>query len=186
MELRKSAPECLYFEDDQSETRLFMNLGWKLLLAALVLGILLPFTVLKDDAGSTLLKFSELKWPDWGKAIENLPKPNDPSSLSGEDESTIYQWIDAEGNQQFSNSQPPEGVEYKVKIYDSNLNVIQSVDGIKDEQESTLSPEDNSPDGDQLDSPYSTEGIEKLFEKTKEVEKLIKQRFQNQEAILGQ
>ena len=167
-----------------------MKLTWKLLLAVLVIGILLPFTLLKDDSGSTLLKFSNLTWPDWGRARKILPQAIDTSDQGAEDENAIYQWVDAEGNQQFSSSPPPEGIEYSVKIYDPNLNIIQSVNVEKNGQEpgetTEAGPEKEASANEDTGSPYSADGIKKLFEDVNNIEKLLNQRHQNQEALLGQ
>ncbi|MFV2032423.1 MAG: DUF4124 domain-containing protein [Gammaproteobacteria bacterium] len=168
-----------------------MNLAWKLLLAALVLGILLPFTLLKDEAGSTLLKFSELKWPDWGKALKTLPKSVGSSDAGGESSDSIYRWVDSEGNPQFSNSPPPEGIEFSVKIYDPDLNVIQSVNVKPDAEDAPVitpevAPEKERAANEGTGSPYSADGIKKLFEDANKVEKLLNQRLQEQEAALGQ
>lgn len=158
-----------------------MKLMWKLLLAVLVISMLLPFTLLKDDTGSTLLKFSDLEWPDWPKLTKILPKTVDSKADS------IYQWVDAEGNLQYSNSLPPEGIEYTVRNYVPNLNVIQSIntksDGL-DEAEDT--PNKDITTGDDIVSPYSTDGIKKLFEDVNNVEKLLNQRSQKQKAAIGQ
>ena len=167
-----------------------MKLAWKLLLAVIVIGILLPFTLLKDDDGAPMLKFSELKWPDWRKATKKIPRAIDPSEPGVENPDTIYQWSDAEGNMQFSNSLPPEGVEFTVRNYDPNLNVIQSVN-VKPGEEESQEKEDveakkEMTASDDLGSLYSAEGIEKLFKDANNVEKLLNQRLQNQEAILGQ
>jgi hypothetical protein len=104
-----------------------MNLAWKLLLAVLVISMLLPFTLLKNDSGSPILSFSNLKWPDLRKAAKNLFNTDRSQDAGAEGAATIYQWVDAEGNRQFSNTPLPEGIEFSVKNYDSNLNVIQSV-----------------------------------------------------------
>ncbi|MFB3059346.1 MAG: DUF4124 domain-containing protein, partial [Gammaproteobacteria bacterium] len=55
--------------------------------------------------------------------------PKLPGGVKGSDgKDMIYQWTDADGNVQFSNSQPPEGVVYTLKGYDPSLNVIQAVE----------------------------------------------------------
>jgi hypothetical protein len=165
-----------------------MKLVWKLMLAVLVISMLLPFTLLKDDTGSTMLDFSNLRWPDWRKAVENLSYAVMSPDAGTESADTIYQWVDAEGNRQFSNTPPPEGIEFSVKNYDSNLNVIQSVNTKTGEaevtEEGTLKKEITSTED--AGSPYSADGIKKLFENAHDVEKLLNQRLQKQEAALGQ
>ncbi|MFA9418733.1 MAG: DUF4124 domain-containing protein [Gammaproteobacteria bacterium] len=99
--------------------------------AALVIAAVLSFTILKGEDGKTLLSFSNFKIPEIDLAdfsLMNLPENwwTTSSELSRA-EITIYQWTDIEGNLQFSNSPPPEGIEYTVKKYNPNENVIPAV-----------------------------------------------------------
>ncbi|MCH7880519.1 MAG: DUF4124 domain-containing protein [Proteobacteria bacterium] len=164
-----------------------MKLAWKLLLAVLVIGMLLPFTLLKDDTGSAILNFSNLKWPDWRKAVGNLSQAVMSRDAEAESADTIYQWVDAEGNMHFSNTPPLEGIEFRVKNFDPDLNVIQSVNTKTDEAEVTVegTPKKEMITTEDVGSPYSVDGIKKLFEDVHNVEKLLKQRLQKQEAALG-
>jgi len=166
-----------------------MKLFWKFLLAVLVISILLPFTLLKDDVGNTLLKFSDLKWPDWSKATTILPPVGEFPDPETSSVATIYQWVDAEGNMIFSNSLPPDGAEFTIKNYDSNLNVIQSVnveygEAVPAITEEVASKEKIFTDED-LGSPYSIDRIKKLFEDANNIENLLIEKLKNQEAILG-
>ena len=164
-----------------------MKLVWKLMLAVLVISTLLPFTLLKDDTGSTLLSFSSFKWPDLRKAAKNLFKADRSRGPGDEGADTIYQWVDAEGNMHFSNTPPLEGIEFRVKNFDPDLNVIQSVNTKTDEAEVTVegTPKKEMITTEDVGSPYSVDGIKKLFEDVHNVEKLLKQRLQKQEAALG-
>jgi len=162
-----------------------MKLFVKLLISVLVIGILLPFTVLKGTDGKPLLSLTDLHSPDMAKlpgTIDNFGgEPQDGKEV-------IYKWTDGEGNLQFSNSPPPEGIEYTVKDYDPNLNVIQAVGVKPDEPEKILEsqPEEKVTSMEEVGNPYSPEKIEKLFEDAKNIEKLLSQRLNNQEAIIGQ
>ena len=164
-----------------------MKLFIKLMITILVIGVLLPFTILKGKDGRPLLSFSDLKLPESDIPLaDKLKSAEDVDNLGSGD--VIYNWTDDEGNIQFSNSPPPTGVEYTVKDYDPNLNVIQAVEVTVDEPEEELNSESEKPitgTGD-IGNPYSPEKIEKLFEDTKNIEKLLNQRIKNQEAILGQ
>jgi len=164
-----------------------MKLFIKLLVTILVIGVLLPFTILKGKDGSPLLSFGDLKLPESNIPLaDKLKSPADGDNLgSGE---VIYNWTDDEGNIQFSNSPPPTGVEYTARDYDPNLNVIQAVEVPVDEPEEELNSESEeqiTSTGD-IGNQYSPEKIDKLFEDTKNIEKLLNQRIKNQEAILGQ
>ena len=168
-----------------------MKLFAKLMLAALVIALLLPFTILKDEAGNTLMNFSDLSLPDF--SMPDLPKLPDASKitssvdgLNGKD--IFYKWYDAEGNVQFTTEPPPDGIEYTLKGFDPDANVIQAVEvpagksGADEDQpggDKTASPEN-------IGNPYSKESIEKLFEDTKNIEKLLKQRLKDQESIINQ
>jgi len=167
-----------------------MKLLWIFLLAVLVIGILLPFTLLKDDGGNTLLKFSDLKWPDWSQATKILPPVVDFPDPETGSVATIYQWVDTEGNMQFSNSLPPVGTEFTIKNYDSKLNVIQSVNvesrGAAPAVTGAAGSKEEISTDEVLGSPYSIGGIKKLFEDANNIEKLLNQKLKNQEAILGQ
>ena len=164
-----------------------MKLFIKLMITILVIGVLLPFTILKGKDGSPLLSFSDLKLPESDIPLaDKLKSAAEVDNLGSGD--VIFNWTDNEGNIQFSNSLPPTGVEYTVKDYDPNLNVIQAVEVPVDEPEEELNSESEkhiTGTGD-IGNPYSPEKLEKLFEDTKNIEKLLNQRIRNQEAILGQ
>ena len=162
-----------------------MNLFVKLLIAVLVIGILLPFTLLKGNDGKPLISFTDLKLPDMSIIPEDIQSSVDESL---NDEDIIYRWTDAGGNLQFSNSPPPVGVTYTVLDYDPNLNVIQAVEVRTDEPEAVLEmePKKKTSSAEDIGSPYSVEKIEKLFEDANNIEKLLNQRLKNQEAIIGQ
>ena len=163
-----------------------MKLLAKLLLATLVIAMLLPFTVLKDESGNTLMSFSDFKLPDF-----SLDMPDTDAitpSLGGSGKVIFYKWYDADGNVQFTTEPPPEGIEYTTKGYDPNTNVIQSLKPPKQEAASEAQPSSqkktNSPA--ETATPYSKEGIKKLFEDAKNIENILNQRIQNQESAINQ
>jgi len=162
-----------------------MKLFVKMLIAVLVIGILLPFTLLKGNDGKPMISFTDLKLPDMFKLPEVIESSID-DSLEGKD--IIYKWTDAGGNLQFSNSPPPVGVTYTVLDYDPNLNVIQAVAVRADEPKAVLEiePKKKNTSAEDIGSPYSVEKIEKLFEDANNIEKLLNQRLKNQAAIIGQ
>ena len=99
--------------------------------AALVIAAVLSFTILKGEDGKTLLSFSDFKLPEIDLAdfsLMSLPESWWTSSSEvPRAEIIIYKWTDIEGNLQFSNSPPSEGIEYTVKKYNPNENVIPAV-----------------------------------------------------------
>ena len=171
-----------------------MNLFIKLLIAILVISLLLPFTFLKDKHGNPLLSVRDLNFPSLTLPELSMPDflssgmPKFPGGVRGSDgKDMIYQWTDADGNVQFSNSQPPEGVVYTLKGYDPNLNVIQAVEtqAAGSEEVSGSESKKKITSAKDIGSPYSVERIEKLFEDANNIEKLLNQRLNNQAAEIG-
>ena len=172
-----------------------MNLFIKLLIVILVISLLLPFTFLKDKHGNPMLSARDLNFPSLTLPELSMPDflssgmPKLPGGVKGSDgKDMIYQWTDADGNVQFSNSQPPEGVVYTLKGYDPNLNVIQAVEtqAAGSEEVSGSKSKKKITSAKDIGSPYSVERIEKLFEDANNIEKLLNQRFNNQAAEIGQ
>ncbi|NNE62894.1 MAG: DUF4124 domain-containing protein [Gammaproteobacteria bacterium] len=168
-----------------------MKLFGKLLIATLVIGLLLPFTILKGKDGKPLMSFSSLKMPEMGLPdVPSLPKSASTglTTEAGSDSTVIYQWKDSSGSIQFTNSLPPEGVEYTVKGYDPDTNVIQSVKLPEEtsEEEQVVQTEKKPPsEPDGLASVYSPEKVNKLIDDAKNVEKLLNDRLKQQNAIMG-
>lgn len=172
-----------------------MKLFSKLLLTALVIALLLPFTLLKDESGNTLMSVSDLIS---GFSLTNVSLPGMPdlsdhlqSGSSGEDleaKDIFYKWYDSEGYLQFTTEPPAAGIEFTVKGYDPNTNVIQAVK-VKPQaanmEVEAVSQSKTETAGD-LDSPYSMESIEKLFKDARNVEKLLGERMQKKDSVIGQ
>ena len=171
-----------------------MKLFTKVMLALLVLAVLLPFAVLKNDAGKPLMSFSNFSLPSVSMPEFSLPEMRtlpaggtpveaDDSDMSGKD--VFYQWRDADGNLHFTSEPPPEGVEYSLKGYDPNANVIQAVEteSIADEVEigTAAQAPAQTRDPGEIGNPYSQESIQKLFDDAKNIEKLLNERLQQYE-----
>jgi len=172
-----------------------MNLFIKLLIAILVISLLLPFTFLKGKHGNPMLSVRDLNFPSLTLPELSMPDflssgmPKLPGGVKGSDgKDMIYQWTDADGNVQFSNSQPPEGVVYTLKGYDPKLNVIQAVEtqAAGSDEVSGSESKKKITSAKDIGSPYSVERIEKLFEDANNIEKLLNQRLNNQAAEIGQ
>jgi hypothetical protein len=173
-----------------------MKLFKKLVLSALVIALLLPFTLLKDEEGKTLMSLSSLKLPDF--KMLNLKMPDLPGSkqlvlsVDGQGRKDIvYRWNDSEGAIHFTTGPPAEGIKFTLKGYDPNANVIQAVKLPEIElpaepvaTDETASSEQNSPPD--LESTYSKDGILKLFDDSKNIEQLLNQRFNNQNSTINQ
>ena len=148
--------------------------------AALVIATVLSFTILKGEDGKTLLSFPDFEAPEIDLADFSLMHlPENWWSSSSElprEESTIYKWTDIDGNLQFSNSPPPEGIEYTAKKYDPNENVIPAVS--TDSNNAGL-------DGD-VGGIFSPGVIEKMFKDANNVDQSQTKRKNNLDAVLGQ
>ena len=156
-----------------------MKLFAKLMIAALFIALALPFTVMKDKHGNPLMSLKDLKMPDF-----SMPDmPDLPDAGSGRKD-YFYRWYDADGNVQFTTEPPPEGVEYTVKGYDPDTNLIQAVTAPAEESPQEPAAEKARPglDPGALDNPYSPENVKKLIDDAKNVQKILNQRYQDQES----
>ena len=167
-----------------------MKLFVKLMLALLVLAVLAPFTVLKNDQGQTLMSFSDIGLPDFKMpSVPDLPSSATllPSGSSSGNMDKFYKWYDSQGEVQFTTEPPPDGIDYTVKEFDPNTNVIQAV---KPTTQETVeqAPQTGKPaevgSAEVTENAYSKESIEKLFEDTKNIEKLLNDRLKNQNAAI--
>ena len=161
-----------------------MKLFGKLLIAALVLSVLLPFTILKGTDGKPLMSLDKLKLPDLSlPEIPDSVKNTGLNPVSGSVD-VIYQWKDEKGELHFSSTPPPDGVKFTSKGYDPNTNLIQSVKI----QEETAQPEaEQQPEikkASDIGNPYSPEKVEKLIKDAQNIEKLLNDRLKKQEALI--
>lgn len=163
-----------------------MKLFVKVMIAVLFIAMLLPFTILRGPDGNTLMSFSDFKLPNF--SLPDMPKMPSGGSISSQLDSgkdIFYQWHDAQGNVQFTTEPPPQGVEYTVKGYDPNTNVIQAIE-LPPEESPEAEPAAEEKKAEETGNPYSPERIEKLLEDAKNVEQLLNQRLKDQEAAINQ
>lgn len=167
----------------------------KLIVGGLVVGVVLAFAYLKDEDGKALLNLSNWQVPEFNFPEFSLPDMPDLPSSEEQDKTRppqlgrpIYQWSDIDGNLQFSGEPPAAGIEYTVQAYDPNINVILSVktDPQESESDAETRPPETISTAEDSGNAYSLEGIEKIFEDVNNIEKLLNQRFKNQEATAGQ
>lgn len=166
-----------------------MKLFAKLMIATLFIALLLPFTILKDKDGSAMMSLDNLKLPDFSLPdLPDIPSGKSLSPTSGSGEDIFYKWYDAQGNVQFTTEPPAEGVEYTIKGYDPDANVIQAVkapaepdSGVNSDTQSKtqLKPGD-------IDNPYDPENIKKLMDDAKNIQNILNQRIKDQESALNQ
>ncbi len=165
-----------------------MKLFGKLLITALVLAVLLPFTIIKGNDGKPLMSLSNIKAPEFSlpKIPDAIKTKDSGSSVSTSGKDIIYKWRDQKGELHFSSSPPPEGIEYSVKGYDPNTNLIQSVKIRTEETEQPGQPEIETQTKKPLDigNPYSPQKVEKLIEDAQNIEKLLNDRLKKQQALI--
>lgn len=178
------------------DSEILMKLFAKTMIAVLFIAMLLPFTILKDDSGDTLMSLSDISLPDFSMpdfSMPDLPKISGAKNsapldgdLSGKD--VFYKWYDSDGSIQFTSEPPPEGIEYTLKGFDPDTNVIQAVKVPSKESGSDESTpaQSKSTDPEEIGIPYSQDRIKKLFEDTKNIEKLLQQRSQDQDSQINQ
>ena len=97
-----------------------MRLFVKIIVTTLVLAGLLSFTQFKGKDGRPLMSLDSLKIP-------KLELPGLPDTPGRTEQDRVYRWSDAEGVIHFTDTPRPSGVDYTVKAYDPNANLIQSV-----------------------------------------------------------
>ncbi len=135
-----------------------------------------------------MMSFGDLKLPDFSVPdLPDMPNLTKQDDTSGANLDLIYKWTDADGNLQFSNDPPPQGVEYTVKGYNPNTNIIQAVEiPSEDLAIQKPEPENHVESEDEIGNIYSPEKIKKLFEDAENIEKLLNDRVKKQEALVGQ
>jgi hypothetical protein len=167
-----------------------MKLLMKLMLATLVIALLLPFTILKDDQGKTLMSFSSFSLPDFNMPGMSSSKQQVPSVGDHAGKDMVYQWYDSKSNVHFSTEPPADGIKFTVKGYDSNANVIQSVK--LPEIEAPAEPvaadaaASNGQDSPGLENTYNIEDIQKLVDDSKNIQQLLNQRLNSQNSAINQ
>jgi len=104
-----------------------MKLFAKLLITILVIGGLLPFTLIKGRDGKPLMSFSNIKLPDFSVPdLGSVPEvtPVKSTSVGNKGKDIFYKWLDADGNLQFTTQPPPQGREFTIKRFDPDTNLI--------------------------------------------------------------
>lgn len=170
-----------------------MKLIVKLLFAVLVIGALLPFTLLKGSDGNPLLNFSSVDFSMDGVikkvSLKHLwTEDNSPGEVFTGGTNLVYKWTDSDGSLQFSTSPPPPGIEFIARVYDPDINLIQAPTAVNE-----AAAADNQTDGakdvtlEEITSQaYSPEKIRKLFEDAQGIETLLNDRYLQQQATTGQ
>ncbi len=91
---------------------------------------------------------------------------------------TVYKWVDENGVTQYTAEPPPEQAVTAVEL-DPNMNIVKGVEMPEDEKEKSA-PKVTLPEG----PIYSPKSVKKLMDDAQNVEKLLDDRFKEQEKVL--
>jgi hypothetical protein len=158
------------------------------MLTMLVLAVLAPFTILKDNEGKTLMSFSDLGLPDL--KMPDLPSMSSNKFLTSSggrgEVAVFYQWYDNQGTVQFTTTPPPHGIDYVVKEFNPDTNLIEAVNLPVEKSVSETSAISTAREPSlEIGSPYNPEDVKKLIEDAQSIEKKLQQRFEDQNSALN-
>jgi hypothetical protein len=132
-----------------------------LLFLLLALAVLIPFTLpLKD--GKPLLAWNDVKLPAALKL--RLPQWADGNTQEVPAQVTVYRWRDGQGVWQYGSSPPADGRPYESRTLDTAANADLFPAAPQQEQPSDARTATAEPAQPAPLSPYSADGIQKLFE----------------------
>lgn len=143
---------------------MFLRLLIIFIIAAVAIAVLYG---LNPYGGENSLKMPKLGMPE----IPGLSKDDGKEKQSGS--TTVYKWQDQNGEWQFSNQPPPEGVASKVITYRSDTNVIQSA---KPPAKPASTADAETPSANPLLPITNPEKVKKLMDDAKNIEKLLQDR----------
>ncbi|MCG6889335.1 MAG: DUF4124 domain-containing protein [Gammaproteobacteria bacterium] len=163
----------------------------KLILAAVVLGLLLPFTLLKDEQGKTLMSFSSFSLPDFKMPGMPSGKQILPDIDGHRRQDIVYRWNDSKGNIHFTTEPPADGIQFTVKGYDPGANVIRAVEFADSDAPIESIAADTSVAHEQNSSPdlqkvYDKDSILNLFDDSSNIQQVLNQRLDKQNSAVNQ
>lgn len=126
-----------------------------------------PMAFFSAGLDSRMAEFKKLQ----AKAPKNL------SNVVTDKKVQVYQWRDKNGIMQYSNTPPPDMQARQVTL-DPDHNVIQAT---------SIPPQEEkqAPVADTVERPYSIQGMQKVVNDAKDVEKLLKQRHERQQKAIN-
>ena len=155
------------------------------------------FVVAGASGYAAYLKTGRLPWQglSWSPPQVKIGKPAVPlpGSDAGDDR-PIYKWRDEDGGWVYSNSKPPDGVEFDIVAVDPQANIMKPV--TTSEPEQTAAPQalaaNEHGDKDASQNPaeqpalYSPEGVKKLMDDAKNVQNVINEQARKQHEMINQ
>lgn len=145
----------------------------KLMLLLLLLAAVVSYTLPLRD-GKPLLSLSDIELPALPEV--RLPQSIDIGGDGATGPVTFYRWRDRDGIWQYGSAPPPEGIPYESRTVDTTGTVLPSAPAAKTDQA------DGTPGGTtDAPSPYSADGIRKLFEDARSLRDMSHDREQQRE-----
>ncbi len=105
----------------------------------------------------------------------SLSTPDIKNAVTG-GKQTVYKWVDANGVTQYTSEAPPAQSATTMEL-DPNTNIVQGIKMPGDEESEKESPKSEIPQG----NIYNPESIKKLMDDTKNVQKLLNDRYKQQD-----
>ncbi len=92
---------------------------------------------------------------------------------------TVYKWVDENGVTQYTSEAPPEQSATAMEL-DPNTNIVQGIKMPEGEETEEETPKAEVPQG----NIYSPQSVKKLMDDAKNVQKLLNDRYEQQEKAL--
>ncbi len=106
--------------------------------------------------------------------------PENVSSVTTDEEVTVYQWVDEQGIKQFGNTPPPGAVNVQTINLKPNTNIMKAVKVPEEEEE----PEQGPKITNIVKNPYSPDGIKGAIDDAKGVQDTLDKRMEEQQKLL--
>jgi len=151
-----------------------------LLFLLLALAVLVPFTLpLKD--GKPLLSWHDVKLPS--TAALQLPQWAQGGSREAPAQVTVYRWRDGNGVWQYGSAPPADGRPYESRTIDTAANADLFPSLPRQEQPAAAPATEPQAVQPAPASPYSVEGIQKLFDDARSLRDMSHERQNTQDKL---
>ncbi len=100
----------------------------------------------------------------------------DIKNITASGKQTVYKWVDANGVTQYTSEAPPEQAVTAMEL-DPNTNIVQGIKMPEDEEKEEKPPQAEIPQG----NIYNPKSIKKLMDDANNVQKLLNDRYEQQE-----
>lgn len=151
-----------------------------LLFLLLALAVLVPFALpLKD--GKPLLAWNDIRL----SALPKLQLPQWTGSTAREEPAqvTVYRWRDEQGVWQYGSTPPSDGRPYESRSVDTAANADLFPSAPRQEQPAAAKTAEPQPVQPAQASPYSAEGIQKLFDDARSLRDMSHERQNTQDKL---